>query len=179
MSNQLMKAGLGLAIVLALPGCASLMQQAEGGAASGDGYRKVSSQETVKMTLQEASVFAATNKYRKAQGLPELEPDARLIAIARMRSADMAKRNYFSHITPEGSDVFGLMRSRQVRFWAAGENLARNNYSLAQAPDVAMQGWIKSAGHRANLLHPSFGHLGVGLAVASDGKKYLTQVFTD
>ncbi|MNT70219.1 Cysteine-rich secretory protein family protein [compost metagenome] len=66
-----------------------------------------------------------------------------------------------------------------MRFWAAGENLARNNYELPRAPEVAMQGWIKSPGHRANLVHPSFGRLGVGVAVAKDGKKYLTQVFTD
>lgn len=178
MRNSMMGATLVLAIALALPGCSQLMQRADG-PASGDGYRKVSSQEPVQMTKQELDVLTATNRYRKSQGLQPLEPDARLTAIARLRSQDMANRNYFSHITPEGSDVFGIMRSRQVRFWAAGENLARNNYSIAQAPDVAMQGWIKSAGHRANLLHPSFGHLGVGLAVAKDGKKYLTQVFTD
>jgi uncharacterized protein YkwD len=131
------------------------------------------------MTREELDVLMATNRYRKAQGLPALEPDARLTAIARLRSQDMARRGYFAHVTPEGSDVFALMRSKQVRFWAAGENLARNNYPLGEAPAVAMQGWIKSAGHRANLLHPAFGHLGVGLAVAKDGKKYLTQVFTD
>ena len=130
-----------------------------------NGYNKVSSQAPVQMTREELDVLTATNRYRKAQGLPPLEPDARLTAIARLRSQDMAKRNYFSHITPDGGDVFSLMRNQRVKFWAAGENLARNDYPMNRVTAVAMEGWIKSPGHRANLVHPSFGHLGVGMAV--------------
>ncbi|MNS60822.1 Cysteine-rich secretory protein family protein [compost metagenome] len=167
------------AAAIALSGCAALMQQGPGPDNPTSSHRKVSSQEPVKMTAEEAKVLAATNAYRKGLGLSTLEPDARLTAIARLRSQDMARRNYFSHESPEGGDVFAILRNSQVRFWAAGENLARNNYDMALVPDVAMAGWIKSPGHRANLVHPAFGRLGVGMAVAKDGKKYLTQVFTD
>jgi uncharacterized protein YkwD len=176
--HRLCAAGALLASV-ALGGCASIVAHAEEVSDRAAGYGKVSSQEPVKMTREELDVLMATNRYRKEQGLTPLEADARLTAIARLRSQDMAKRNYFSHVTPDGGDVFSLMRTQRVKFWAAGENLARNDYPIDRAPDVAMQGWIKSPGHRANLVHPAFGHLGVGLAVAKDGKKYLTQVFTD
>jgi uncharacterized protein YkwD len=172
-------AAAALGATVALGGCAAVIAHAEEASDRAAGYSKVSSQEPVKMTREELDVLMATNRYRKEQGLPPVEADARLTAIARLRSQDMAKRNYFSHVTPDGSDVFGLMRTQRVKFWAAGENLARNDYPIERAPSVAMQGWIKSPGHRANLVHPSFGHLGVGLAVAKDGKKYLTQVFTD
>lgn len=177
LSRHAASVALALGALVGLSGCAGLLQQA--GGENGGSYRKVSSQAPVKMTAEELKVLNATNDYRKAQGLSPLEPDARLVAIARARSNDMARRNYFAHETPDGSDVFTLMRTQKVVFWAAGENLARNNYALPEVPEVAMQGWIKSPGHRANLVHPSFGRLGVGLAVAKDGKKYVTQVFTD
>lgn len=163
---------------LTLTGCAALQSRAQS-ADQASGYQKVSSEAPVKMTAAEEAVFKATNAYRKAQGLPVLEADQRLVTIARLRSQDMAKRNYFSHTTPDGSDVFAILRTQRVSFVAAGENLARNNYALKEAPNVAMQGWIKSPGHRTNLLHPAFGRIGIGLAVAKDGKKYITQVFAD
>jgi uncharacterized protein YkwD len=127
----------------------------------------------------EQEVLARTNAYRHEQGLEPLQFDQRLTLIARQRSQDMARRNYFAHVTPDGGDVFQLMRTQNVGYWAAGENLARNNYKPAEVAKVAVQGWIKSPGHRANLLHPAFGHIGIGLAVSKDGKYYLTQVFTD
>jgi uncharacterized protein YkwD len=171
--------------VASLAGCAGLQARAQAAdeaaqaAKGGDGYSKVSSETPVVMTAAEQAVFNATNTYRKAQGMPELQADQRLITIARLRSQDMAKRNYFAHTTPDGSDVFAILRTRRIPFVAAGENLARNNYEMKKAPDVAMNGWIKSPGHRTNLLHPAFGRIGIGLAVAKDGKKYITQVFAD
>lgn len=164
---------------LSLTGCAGLQARAQSADRAGAGYQKVSSQAPVKMTAAEESVFKATNAYRKAQGLPELQADQRLVTIARLRSQDMAKRDYFAHTTPDGSDVFAILRTQHVPFVAAGENLARNNYAIKEAPQVAMNGWIKSPGHRTNLLHPAFGRIGIGLAVAKDGKKYITQVFAD
>lgn len=164
------RAAIAAALLAGATGCTALL---EGRAAD----RRAET--PVPMSSEEAVVLAETNAYRKANGLPELVPDAKLVAIARHRSRDMASRDYFSHVTPDGSDVFALMRHNKVLFSAAGENLARNNYEPKEAPGVAFKGWVKSPGHRANLLHPAFGHIGVGMAVAKDGKKYFTQVFTD
>jgi uncharacterized protein YkwD len=133
----------------------------------------------VAMSAEEAAVLAATNRYREENGLGALKPDAKLVSFARQRSRDMAVRDYFAHVSPEGVDVFDLMREHKYGFWAAGENLARNSYPEGQAVTHAMDGWRKSAAHRANLLHPSFGRLGVGVAIANDGKRYITQVFAD
>lgn len=165
--------GLGLcALALATPGCAALAARAGAHASPPPAPRAV-------MSEGEVVVFEATNAERRKAGLSPLVVDATLVAIARKRSRDMAARAYFSHVTPEGTDVFALMRVNRVAFAAAGENLARNNYAPAEAPGVAMKGWLKSAGHRANLLNTAFGHLGVGMATAKDGEVYLTQVFTD
>lgn len=163
-------ARLPIALLLAalpLTGCAAALERAE---------RPVAVV-PAKLTPAEAQVLAATNAYRAERGLPPLVADGRLVDIARVRSNDMVKRKYFSHATPDGTDVFQLLRRGKVPFWAAGENLARNN--AKDAPKAAMAGWIKSAGHRANLLHPSFGRLGVGVAKDAKGMVYLTQVFAD
>lgn len=152
-------------------GCAELLQRAAD-ASSGPAPE-------VHMTADEAQIFAMTNEYRKENGLPALKMDARLVGIARMRSRDMAARNYFSHVTPEGDDVFSQMHEARVNYWAAGENLARNNFPADLYLGEAMNGWRKSPEHRANMLHPAFGKLGVGVARAVDGKRYITEVFTD
>lgn len=133
----------------------------------------------VQMTMDESMLFSATNNYRKANGLPELQPDARLVNVARMRSKDMAARQYFSHVTPDGEDVFSLMHEEHVNFQAAGENLAETNLGADKAATQTIRSWEGSVEHRLNMLHPAFTHMGVGMAIAKGGKRYFTQVFTD
>jgi uncharacterized protein YkwD len=50
------------------------------------------------------------------------------------------------------------MRAANVRFVDAGENLA-----LAPTVPVAHRGLMNSPGHRANILYPKFGRLGIGI----------------
>ncbi|MDB5096033.1 MAG: hypothetical protein JWM80_454 [Cyanobacteria bacterium RYN_339] len=157
------------ALALSGTGCASLFAKAPAKAEVAP----------VALTQEEADVFNATNEFRKANNLPELKPDVKLVALARQRSRDMAARDYFSHVSPEGGDVFASMRDERITYWAAGENLARNNFPAETSAAEAMDGWRKSPEHRANLLHPAFGHIGVGVAKAKDGKAYITEVFTD
>ena len=168
-SARLIALALVAASVAPASGCAALAMKAKAEAPAAP----------VAMTQEEADVFNQTNAYRVANHLPALKPDARLVALARQRSRDMAARDYFGHVTPEGADVFSTMREERLVFWAAGENLARNNYPATTCVSEAMEGWRKSPEHRANLLHPAFGHVGVGVALAKDGKRYFTQVFTD
>ena len=121
-------------------------------------------------------MIAQVNRVRSQHGLPTLEAAAHLETLAFERSADMAARRYFSHTTPEGVDVFGLMDQRGIRFQAAGENLAWNTYGEDQAAGFELQGFLNSPPHRDNLLNPAFSQVGVG--VARDGAKtYFTLVF--
>jgi uncharacterized protein YkwD len=166
---RLFALSLASALVLSGTGCASLFAKAQAKPEAAP----------VALTQEEADVFNETNAYRKANNLPELLPDVKLVALARQRARDMAARDYFSHVSPEGADVFSTMRDEKITFWAAGENLARNNFPAKACATEAMNGWRKSAEHRANLLHPAFGHIGVGVALAKDGKRYITEVFTD
>jgi uncharacterized protein YkwD len=106
----------------------------------------------------EKQMLDLVNRERQAAGLTPLAPDPELTEVARRQSADMFKRGYFAHDTPEGLTPFDRMRAADVRFLTAGENLA-----LAPTISVAHTGLMNSPGHRANILHKDFGRGGIGV----------------
>ena len=106
----------------------------------------------------EKQMLDLVNRERQAAGLSPLAPDPELTEVARRHSADMFKRSYFAHDTPEGLTPFDRMRAANVRFITAGENLA-----LAPTISVAHTGLMNSPGHRANILRREFGRVGIGV----------------
>ena len=106
----------------------------------------------------EAEMLRLVNNERVAAGLRPLEPDPELTEVARQHSADMFARGYFAHDTPEGRDPFDRMRTADVRFITAGENLA-----LARSVQIAHTGLMNSPGHRANIMRREFGRVGMGI----------------
>jgi uncharacterized protein YkwD len=106
----------------------------------------------------EAEMLILVNKERKKMDLGLLKADPEIAVTARKHSVDMFLRGYFSHYTPEGVDPFGRMRKDKIRFFTAGENLA-----LAQTLQIAHKELMESPGHRANILNPAFGRLGIGI----------------
>ena len=106
----------------------------------------------------EQRMLELVNQERAAAGLRPLVADPELTEVARRHSADMFARGYFAHDTPEGRDPFDRMREANASFLTAGENLA-----LAPTLPVAHNGLMNSPGHRANILRPQFGRLGIGI----------------
>lgn len=106
----------------------------------------------------EVEMLRLVNLERKKAGLKPLKADPEIAKVARMHSKDMFARGYFSHISPEGNTPFDRIRDAKISFLTAGENLA-----LAQTIALAHKGLMDSPGHRANILHPSFGRLGIGV----------------
>lgn len=106
----------------------------------------------------EARMLDLVNEERRKQGLKPVKADPEMAEVARAHSRDMFARGYFSHVNLDGKDPFDRIRAAKVRFITAGENLA-----LAQTLSIAHRGLMNSPGHRANILHPSFGRLGIGI----------------
>ena len=106
----------------------------------------------------EKQMLDLVNQERQAAGLNPLAPAPELTEVARRHSADMFARGYFAHDTPEGLTPFDRMSEANVRFLTAGENLA-----LAPTIPVAHTGLMNSPGHRANILRPQFGRVGIGV----------------
>lgn len=112
---------------------------------------------TVRQDL-EAQMLVLVNKERAKEGLNALAPDPEMQRVARAHSKDMFARSYFAHVDPDGRDPFDRMHVGGVTFLSAGENLA-----LAQTLAQAHDGLMHSPGHRANILQPQFGRLGIGI----------------
>lgn len=106
----------------------------------------------------EAEMLRLVNEERVKRGLPPVKADPELAAVARAHSADMFARGYFSHYTPEKKDPFDRMKKAGVKFVTAGENLA-----LGRTLKICHEGLMNSPGHRANILNPAFGRLGIGI----------------
>ncbi len=77
----------------------------------------------------------------------------------------MARRNYYRHDSPEGRDAGDRMRQAGYRWSTWGENIHRG----PKDPVTAMRDWMKSPGHRENILNCAFRDIGVGVDLRSNG----------
>jgi len=120
----------------------------------------------------EAQMLELVNRERAAAGLQTLAADDELREVGRAHSADMFARGYFAHVTPEGRDPFARIREAGYTFRTAGENLA-----LAPTLSIAHTGLMNSPGHRANILRPQFGRVGIGIMDGGRRGLMVTQNF--
>lgn len=124
----------------------------------------------------EQAVIAAVNRERSDRGLGELATDAGLAAVARGHSRDMVRRDFVDHVNPDGLGSGERVDLAGVRFLKLGENLHMNR-GATNPVTFAVQGWLDSPGHRRTMLDPEFVETGVGVAMADDGRIFLTQLF--
>jgi uncharacterized protein YkwD len=120
----------------------------------------------------EARMLELVNAERRAAGLRPVKPDPDMTQVARAHSRDMLARGYFAHVSPDGKDLHDRMRAAGEGYLTAGENLA-----LAPTLGSAHKGLMLSPGHRANILRPQFGRLGVGVLDAGVHGLMVTQAY--
>ncbi|MDG6107529.1 CAP domain-containing protein [Dactylosporangium aurantiacum] len=121
----------------------------------------------------ETEVVTLTNNYRTANGCGALRIDSRLVAAARAHSTDMVTNGFFSHTGSNGSTFVQREVAAGYTTGASAENIAWGYRS----PQEVVNGWINSAGHRANILNCGSVAVGVGVAYKADGTPYWTQDF--
>jgi uncharacterized protein YkwD len=122
----------------------------------------------------ESQMIGLVNKERVQRGLNALIFDPKLKVVGRVHSADMFKRGYFAHNSPEGANVADRADQLGAPYEVIGENLA-----YAPNLNLAHNGLMNSPGHRANILSPDFNKIGIGIM---DGGVYglmVTQVFSN
>jgi uncharacterized protein YkwD len=114
------------------------------------------------------AILCLHNRIRAEHDLPALREHKRLRKAALGHSRDMVKDRFFEHTTPKGvTMVDRILRARYVREddgWALGENLAWGTGSLG-TPRGAVDAWMDSPGHRANILKRAYRELGVGVVL--------------
>jgi uncharacterized protein YkwD len=128
----------------------------------------------------ENDILAMVNAERAKVGAKALVMEPMRRDVARAHSKDMAVRNFFDHYNPDGKSPFDRMKAVGISYTTAGENIAYNTYPLDRAAKAAMDGWMNSDGHRKNIQNAKYGRTGIGVyRNPSNGKVYLTQVFTN
>jgi len=112
------------------------------------------------------SILCLTNAERAQHDLKPLRENAKLRKAALAHSSDMVSRSFFSHTAPGGSTfVDRIVRSGYTQRndgWSLGENLAWGTGELGTARGIH-EAWMRSSGHRANILKPVYRELGIGI----------------
>lgn len=121
----------------------------------------------------EDEVIRLVNNERQQRGLSPLAYDWQVARVARIKSRDMIENNYFSHTSPVYGSPFNMLKAFNIRYSAAGENIA---YGQRSAWEV-VNSWMNSPGHRQNILSGNFTKIGVGIARTYNGTLYFTQMF--
>lgn len=117
-----------------------------------------------------AEVVALVNAERAKQNLPALGTFGTLTAAAEIRAPELVK--LFEHTRPDGTACFTALDEAGVNYYMAGENIAAGSSTAAGV----MEMWMNSPGHKANILHKSFTHIGVA-CVKSGSSYYWVQMF--
>ena len=122
-----------------------------------------------------AEVLALANVERSKAGCEPLALDSKLNSAAQAHSVDMATNNFFTHESQDGRTPFDRIKAAGYSFSAAAENIAAGSTTAAGA----MNQWMNSPGHKANILNCTYVDLGVGYAkgVNADYAGYWTQDF--
>lgn len=121
----------------------------------------------------EQEVIRLTNKERAKQGLPALKSDWQLSRVARYKSRDMRDQGYFAHNSPTYGSPFEMMKSFNISYRKAAENIAAGQ----RTPQEVVQAWMDSPGHRKNILDKDLTYIGVGYAEGGSYGNYWTQQF--
>ncbi len=121
----------------------------------------------------EQSIHQQINRYRQSRKLTPLTLDPRISEQARAHSQAMASGKVpFSH---QGFEQRVQAIRRVIPYRTASENVAFN-YGYSNPGQQAVQGWIKSPGHRINI-EGQYKLTGIGIAKNAKGEYYFTQIF--
>lgn len=121
----------------------------------------------------ERQMLSLVNIEREKAGLKPLGEDILLRNVARVHGRDMLIRGYFSHDSPTGETLADRLNNAKVVYTTAAENIA-----MAPTAELAHNGLMNSPKHKANILDPSFTHIGIGVIDAGQYGLMVTQDFT-
>lgn len=117
-------------------------------------------------------VVELVNEERAKAGLKPLMLEKNITAAAQVRAVETEQS--FSHTRPDGRHFTTALKEAGVSYRGAGENIAWGQ----KTPEQVMNGWMNSAGHRANILNEKFTSIGVGYHQNANGVNYWGQLFT-
>jgi hypothetical protein len=104
-------------------------------------------------------VIRLTNEKRAQAGLAPLSTNSVLSQAAQAKGADMLNKDYWAHVSPDGTQPWYFFTSFGYKYKYAGENLARD----FQDPASAVEAWMASPSHKENLLSGKYKEIGIAV----------------
>lgn len=114
--------------------------------------------------LRVSGVMCGGSAYPSA---PTLSWNSELLQAAAGHSADMAARNYFSHVSLDGRTPPQRLKQPGYDYSSMGENIAAGQGSV----EAVVAAWMASPDHCKNLMNPVFRDIAVA-CVANPGTTY-------
>lgn len=127
---------------------------------------------TSTLNTDEQEVFNLINKQRTNNGLSPLKIDNEVQRVARIKAQDLVANNYFAHESPVYGSPFEMLNNFKISYKTAGENIAGNSSNSG-----AVNAWMNSSGHKANILNSSFNYTGIGVVNSPKYGKIYVQMF--
>ena len=123
-------------------------------------------------TDTEQEMLNYINKARENKGLPKLKLAKRLTEMARLKSSDMTKYNYFSHDSKTYGSPFKMLKDFGISYKQAGENIAGNSTIKG-----AFDSWINSSTHSQNIYSNAYNYVGIGISKSQTYGYIITAIF--
>lgn len=158
--TALQRSVLSLPLLLALAAHTTAPVQAQGSGRTGAAGATCAAPSGV----DTAAIVTASNAMRSARGIAPVQGSAVLSAAAASQACDMARQGRLTH--QGGGGPAQRLRAAGYRPAITAENIAAGPFDLAGA----VAAWTGSAQHRANMLNPQVREVGIGQAVAADGR---------
>lgn len=123
---------------------------------------KIEAEPTVRIKAEpavkiESSIIDLTNQERVKAGLIPLEENSLLTTSANLKACDMRDNNYWSHVSPDGTQPWSFFDNVGYTYRFAGENLCRDSNNIN-----CIRLWMASKLHRENILDSNFKEIGIG-----------------
>lgn len=133
----------------------------------------------------EEKILSLINDERSNGGVVSLTANSTLRSAARYKANEMLQYDYFSHNSPYSNQPSDIAKDFGHNFKTFGENLfsmsSSNPANLRENISVEniVEQWMASEGHRSNILNSNYRKTGIGVVIGSNGKCYISQMFSD
>lgn len=127
---------------------------------------------SINLTSDESELLSIINAERQKNNLPNLEIDEQLQNVAKLKANDIVQNNYFSHISPTFGTPFEMLKSHNIAYKTASENIAGNS-NIKSAFDA----WISSDSHKENILSNDYNYTGIAVVDSIAYGKIIVELF--
>lgn len=111
-----------------------------------------------------AEVVRLTNIERRKRGLPALAANPSLMKSAQAHADFMAGHDCFAHLCPKELPLDRRVSAAGYLYRGVAENISAGSAT----PAAVVNGWMKSPGHRANILNPAMREIGIGYTLLDE-----------